>query len=77
MQHPPAPLVSSSAMNTCAEGHHNEIYIYNNHNYYSFTNFLFRGWSLAGTTEQAKLLKLKVMVPPGRIKSLLQTSRCC
>lgn len=52
-------------MNTCTNGHRYEIYTYNNHNYYSFTNFLFRGWSLAGTTEQAKLLKLKVMVPPG------------
>lgn len=71
-----SPLVSSSVMNTCTKGHHNEIYIYNNHNYYSLTNFLFRGWSLAETTEQAKLLKQKVMVPPGRINSELQTSRC-
>lgn len=76
-RHPLSPLVSSSVMNTCTKGHRNEIYIYNNHNYYSFTNFLFRGWSLAETTEQAKLLKQKVMVPPGRIKSVLQTSRCC
>lgn len=52
-----SPLVSSSVMNTCTKGHRNEIYIYNNHNYYSFTNFLFRGWSLAETTEQVKQKK--------------------
>lgn len=70
-------LLSSSVGSTCTKGHYNEIYIYNNHNYYPFTNFLFCGWSLAETTEQGKLLKLRVMVPPGRIKSKLQTSRCC